>query len=1341
MHQLIPQFVAHQYENGHITGTLTATTLFIDISGFTPITQILMTHGKEGAEQLAAILNDIFSPIITTIYHYDGFISSFSGDAFTAIFPQPTPPINALHAVYTIRQLFQQQITPHQNHNIQFALKQGLASGAVTWQIIGTDQRQAYFFTGPAIEQAIQAEQIAQANDIILHTTLQQQLPTTIIYHQRQPDYAQLLTLPTTPPPPTSAPPPATIPTTAHQFFPAHLWEMPHQAEFRDVSTIFISFQNKNLDQFIPQVMHATSQFGGYFNKVNFDDKGGTILILFGAPTAHEDNQQRALDFILTLQDQSNATIWRAGITHGTIYAGFVGSPQRDEYTGLGTVVNLAARLMMRADWGQILVSKPVALHPGFDFVALGALPYKGFDRNIPTYRLTNKTIESQVFAQQMVGRDDQLNQLIQFAQPLFNGQRAGVAIIYGPAGIGKSHLVFALGQKIGPRTRWLRAQTDPILQQAFSPFVYALRDYFGQIASATTQANKDAFHHRLQDLTNHLTTLPHSQRQRDELQRTHSLLGALLGLHWPNSLYEQLSAEGRYQNTLIAISMLIQAECRRQPIILEIEDGQWLDDASQAMLHTLTRQTNNAPLLILITSRYHDDGSPPTYQLAPDTPTHTIELDNLPPESVRTLAQNTLGHPIDDTLHQLLLDKTNATPFFIQQILYYLQQQDALVLLSNRQLPTYTLAKQIPTLPATLNNLLIARLDRLDQQVKQVIQTAAVLGREFESRLLYQILQRDIASEIDIATQEQIWALLNDLQYIFKHALMRDAAYEMQLRARLRDIHYLAAQTGEKLYADQLDDYCGTLAYHYDNAYQLGATDAYIKACLYLNQLGHQALDRYQHAVAINAFTRALAITPATDTQAIFQLLTAREQAYDQQGQRDEQLADLDRLATLTIPSSIQTQLTITLRYAHHATAISQYEQVKQYVEQIINTTPPPAPVILAEAYWLWGNTLRQQGQMAAAHHKYEYALAYAQQSQNQQQIANSLNGLGNTAIHQTQYATAQTYLEQALTIWQKLGNKHGQGANYHSLGNLGWYQADFDNSQKYYQAALEIRRQIGDRYGEAASLNNLGAVNWFQGRYNVAQKYYEQAYLIQQEIGNLQGMGAGLNNLGNAATMQGDYPAAQTYYEQALAIRRQIKNRNGEAISLNNLGAVLHRQQKYSAANDHYQQALTLWREIKNEQAEGSTLTSLGQLAIDQQNYDDAHHYYQAALKIHEKMDQPHLLVEDWAGLAKIHLAHNQHTLSQQYAEKVAHYYLEEGGDPGQAEDHLCALRFAWEVLTTLGHPTAPHALLTLAIDYINKHLAKNNDPQQQERYLQQPHHHILWTAWQTQQGATHA
>ncbi|MCA9976980.1 MAG: AAA family ATPase, partial [Anaerolineales bacterium] len=617
-------------------------------------------------------------------------------------------------------------------------------------------------------------------------------------------------------------------------------------------------------------------RYGGNLNQVSFDDKGSMLVIVFGAPVTYENNLDRAAQFLLACRDawerpftiandpQLHTIRWRAGVTFGMIWSGLRGGAERCEYGILGDVVNLAARLALRATWDEIWVTADIqhALEHAYPFLPLGSYAIKGKKEAVPVFRLLEQKEmrQTRFYDGPMVGRENELTGLSSAIAPIFSGKFAGVLYVHGEAGIGKSRLLHELHLQLrqqllqgqlgetavpGKGISWFYCATEEILRQSLNPFKYFLRRYFHLSAESTPAQNRARFHTIFNILLRRLqqeSTLHSTTEIQQELRRTQSVIAAMADLYWEDSLYEQLEPQLRFENMLTAFKTLIKAESLLQPVILEIDDGQWLDADSQTMLQRLTRNIAQYPIAILCAARYQDDGRPVQLQTAPDTPHFHVDLNYLSVDGSRTFAAQILGKNMTPELGHFLFEKSNGNPFFVEQLTLDLQERGLLTLHNNGRQLFHLPKAHLEAIPSTINAVLMARLDRLASGVKQVVQTAAVLGREFEVQVLLQMLQNDpdLSQKIHSAAQAQIWSAINEIRYLFKHALLRDSAYTMQLRARRHELHQLAAQAIEQVYAHDLEPHFADLAYHYGQANHV-ANERF-----YARRAGEQALAQF---------------------------------------------------------------------------------------------------------------------------------------------------------------------------------------------------------------------------------------------------------------------------------------------------------------------------------------------------------------------------------------------------------------------------------------------------------------------------------------------------------------
>lgn len=1370
MKNLIPHFIHEQFVQQRYSGAFEAATLFVDMSGFTPLTETMLQHRQDGAEVLSEILEAIFGPLVREVYARGGQIPLFAGDAFTAIFPHNLPeallatadaPLQALQSALFIQETLASQGRerrfPTKYGDFAIGVKVGLSMGTVHWGIPGRRGRYTFYFRGPAIDGCAQAEQQARRGEIVADEAIMPWIHPVVTAQQiGDGPYHRLIDCSLTPPP-KGAKTPHLSPDDASPFVPETIFALPARAEFREICPIFISFaeppEAERIHRFVIDAHALANDYGGTFSQVDFGDKGGLLVVFFGAPITYENNVERAAAFLLALRRHGAAIPWRAGMTFGLVWAGIRGGRERCEYSAIGDVVNLAARLALRANRGEIWTGEAACEHLGnvFRLAALGPLQLKGKGRAVPVYRLLARQTPEQtaLHSYPMVGRQAELSQLQQFIQPILEGHFAGLATVHGDAGMGKSRLVYELQHILSKahQVRWFTCPAEEILRQSLNPFKHFLRRYFDQSPEATPEENKARFDHKLDQLIQRVADhdpLPASDPQQvvSELERTRSFLGALVDLHWEGSLYEQLEPKLRFSNTLAAFKALIQAETLRQPVVLQLEDLHWLDTDSQALIQALTRQMAPYPLAIVCTSRYRDDGSRVTLPLDSNVPQRALDLRTLPPAGIQSLAGQLLAGSISADLATFLTEKTGGNPFFVEQLLLDLRERGVLDQKGDQWALQPDRAKQVPS---RIGAVLVARLDRLATQVKEIVQTAAVLGREFEVQLLSRMLRGDpnLPERVQQATVERIWTALSEMRYIFRHTLMRDAAYDMQLRAQLRELHRLAGEAIEGVYAADLPPHYADLAHHYRQA---GAPE---QARHYSRLAGQHAAARYANIEAIEHFSRALDATLEGDFEGRYQLLLQREQIYDLQADRESQRRDLAALETMAQHTDDQLKLAqVALRQANYAHATSDYAAAVAAAQEAIELAgpgpvPPPAgneaPVeatpLQAAGYVSWGRALWFQGEYKAAQPRLERALSLARSAELPQVEADCLRNIGIVYWYQGDYSQGKAYSASSLRICREIGDLQRATPVLNNLGIIHASQGDYAKAKTYFEESLQIRQKIGDRWGESSTLNNLGNISTHLGDLAEARTYFERALRIKEEIDDRRGIALTLGNLGRTASHLGDLPAARAYLEQSLAIFREINDRGSEGECLLGLGLIAHQMGEHERALHHCQRAMEIAQEIGDRRIEGYAWDHLGQVLAGLGRWDEATAAYQQALDRREELGQTHLAMETRANLAERYRAQQALSQAQQYVDEILNY-LKEHSLEG-AEDPLRVYLICYRVLRASQDPRA-QVVLRQAHQHLHERAARIHDAGLRRSFLHQVSvHREIEQLWQQATG----
>ncbi|MCD4817704.1 MAG: hypothetical protein K8S23_03310 [Candidatus Cloacimonetes bacterium] len=709
MNNLIPRFIIENFNENNFSGEFKAITMFLDISGFTQMTESLMKNGKEGAEILTEIINKIFTPTISIIYENNGYISTFAGDANTSIFPITScDPNKTVHASEQIRSTFE-KTSLHKTRfgDYKLSVKTGLSYGKVEWRIISSDKVNHYFFKGSAIKNSANCEKRCLGNEIIIDQNLEELIDFKVtklnddffmLNENKVEDFSQTNRKSYN----------ADISVLEH-FVPSSILEMKSLGEFRNVISCFISFEEKkNFHLNVQKILELTPQYGGYFNKIDFGDKGYVILVLFGAPIAQEKMYIRSCDFALAVQSLPDFNS-RIGLSTGIAFTGFVGSEERGEYTALGMSVNKAARLMMTAKWKEICIDQSFAksIEKDYQITFVEEKMLKGINNSVSIYKITKRREQKELFFEgKFFNRIEEMNQLEHILNENYKNFK-GINYIDGAAAVGKSRLFFELMKRDRENSvNWIFLPCDDILKKSFNPIKYFLYKYFNQSDENNKDINLSNFNSKYDEI------LPFIKKDDllSEYKRTKSFLAAFINLFWTDSLYESLDAKNRYENMLYSVKNLIKALCNIQPVAIIIEDANSIDSDSVNVLKYLLNDAENTNLSIFAICRLNDDYSNFNFDLK-NIKEIRLTVQAFNEKNTKLFVQNKfIGDDPTQKIHRktydMIWEKSEGNPFFIEQIILYIKDNK----LINEK---FELIKSDFEIPADINSLIVSRIKK----------------------------------------------------------------------------------------------------------------------------------------------------------------------------------------------------------------------------------------------------------------------------------------------------------------------------------------------------------------------------------------------------------------------------------------------------------------------------------------------------------------------------------------------------------------------------------------------------------------------------------------------------
>jgi class 3 adenylate cyclase len=598
------------------------------------------------------------------------------------------------------------------------------------------------------------------------------------------------------------------------------------------------------VDPALKLMIEAAHRYDGYV----VQSTGDGIFALFGAPVAHEDHPQRALYCALRMQEElrrysarlvadgGNPLQCRVGINTGEVVVRSIATGGgQTEYTPIGHTTNLASRMQAVAPVGSVAVAEPTRkLCEGyFALKPLGPTKVKGVTEPVNVYEVTGlgplRTRLQRSAGRglsKFVGREREMAALHNAAE-LARAGRGQIVAAMAEAGTGKSRLFFEFKAK--SQSGCMVLETFSVSHgkaSAYFPVIDLLHGYFGIDAG-------DDGRKRREKVTRRVVALDRS------LEDTLPYLSDLLGIVEGEDALAQMDWQVKKRRTLEAIKRILLRESINQPLMVIFEDLHWIDEQTQEFLNLLADSIGTTKILLLVNYRpeySHQWGSKTYYT--------QLRLDPLGKASADEMLSALLGEGTElAQLKRIIVEKTEGNPFFMEETVQVLLDEGALV----RNGAAVKLTRPLSELkiPPTVQGILAARIDRLSPNAKDLLQTLAVMGKEFRLGMVKQVvgkpddeLQRILA---DLQLGEFIYEqpAFPDIEYTFKHSLTQEVAYGSVLVERRKHLHERAGQALESMYADQLDDNLGELAHHYARSNNVA------KAAEYLQRAGELAMKR----------------------------------------------------------------------------------------------------------------------------------------------------------------------------------------------------------------------------------------------------------------------------------------------------------------------------------------------------------------------------------------------------------------------------------------------------------------------------------------------------------------
>jgi class 3 adenylate cyclase/tetratricopeptide (TPR) repeat protein len=1007
------------------------------------------------------------------------------------------------------------------------------------------------------------------------------------------------------------------------------------------------------LDPVLERMMAAVHRYEGTVNQV----MGDGIMALFGAPLAHEDHAVRACYAALAMQaavKQYAAEVQRShgvpvqirvGLNAGEVVVRTIGSDLQMDYTAVGQTTHLAARMEQMAMPGSILLTQAVlSLAEGYVQVTpLGPVPVKGLAAPLEVFELVGASgIRRRLQATaargltRFVGRDTEFAVLVQALERAEAGHGQVVAVV-GEAGVGKSRLVYEFIHAHHTQD-WRVLESASVSYGKATPY-FPVMDLLKRYSHVDDSDDPRTIRAKV---TGQVLTL--DATLQDTLPALLSLLEALPD----DSPFWQLDPPQRRQRTLAALTRVLLRESQVQPLLLVFEDLHWIDTETQALLDRLVDSLPTARLLLLVNYR-------PEYQHAWGNKTFytQLRLDPLPPASAEAFLQALLGEaPGLMPLQQLLIARTAGNPFFLEESIRTLLETGVLI----GEQGAYRLTQAVSTIqvPATVQVMLAARIDRLRPEEKHLLQTEAVIGTEVSFPLLQtipelseEVLQRGLA-HLQAAEFLYETRLFPEREYTFKHALTHEVAYGSLLQERRRALHARIVEALEALAGDRVAEQVERLAHHALRG------EVWDKALAYCRQAGEKSLARSAHREAVEYYEQALSALPhlpeTRDTrEPTIDLRLALHTALYPFGDSKRILAALREAEALAAALDDPRRLgQISVLLSRHFYFMGEYDQSIAAAQRALAlATTDGDVVLLALANLRLGIAHHTQGDYQRAIDCLRQTVASLDGARRYERCGEAFLPVVLACVFLVwchaelgTFAEGRALGDEGLRVSEAADHPASLMLASWGAGLLALHQGDLSRALPLLERAVDLCQDTDLPVFFPRQAASLGTAYILSGRVADAVQLLtpavEQtsalAMVIHQVLCRL--------SLSEAYLLGGRLEAAHALAEDALALTRERQERCHQGYALRLLAEIAahHTPPDVDQAEAHYHQALALAEELGMRPLVAHCYLGLGTLYSRTGQLEQARAALSAAIDLYRAMEMTFWLPQAGAALAQV-------------------------------------------------------------------------------------------------------
>jgi class 3 adenylate cyclase/tetratricopeptide (TPR) repeat protein len=1113
--------------------TVDGTLVLVDISGFTTLTERLARRGRVGAEELTETLNRCFTGLLTVAYEDGAGLVKWGGDAMLLLFTGDEHPSHACRAAARMQQnLSSLGRLRTSSGTVQLGMSIGIHTDLFDFFLVG-DLHRDLVIAGPAATTTVEMEVSAGAGEVVLSPTTAQRVEADLVAATPADGGGFLLTgIPDAAYDPTPDIGPVSDLDLAHCLPPAiaaHVLAAHDEGEHRAVAIAFVEFSRTDelmhtsgpdsvaraLHERITSVQRIAIRYGIPFFQTDISRGGGKIILIAGAPTSGRDAEERILRAVRDIVDDAGALPLRVGVNSGRVFAGTFGPPYRRTYAVYGDAVNTAARLMAVARLGQIVASARAIERAKTTFAEdeLDPLTLKG-KRDLVLASVVGRREgprQSTVASLPLVGREQELNAMIASLRAAREGD-GGLIELVGEPGSGKSRLVEELRRHAASMPAFAVAAEEYGAATAYSVLASLLRQVL-EIDPDVSSASAAA---RLRERV---------MKVAPDLLDWLPLVGVVLGIEIPATEVTRDLDEKFIQIRLHETIVRLLAALVPTAALFTFEDIHWIDDASRELLRAMVTELEQRPWLLVVTRR------PDSTSFSTATPnTLSITVEPLAPSAAQALIRASTDH-LSLQPHQLsaIAERAGGNPLFLTELVAAMHADGGTA----------------EVLPDSLEALLNAQIDQLAPRDRTVLRYAATLGNRFDLGVLIESLPAEDAS-FDTHVWSRLEAFIQPDQpgtFRFRHALVRDAAYEGLPFRRRRALHARVAETIERLGRESGEEQTELLSLHFFHAHR------FREAWHYSRVAADHARAAYAHAEAAMLYERAL--QAARHVRSTLPLEVAK--VAEALGDMRLRLGELERAAAAyrtsrgRVDGDAVRGASLLLKEGLIRWRLGRYPQSLRWIKRgmsALEGLEDDEAVATRARLAAWYAVVRQkQGRASEAITWCSRAIDEAERSGARDAFAHAYYILdwAYVALGQPERAV---YSGDALAIYEELGDLERQAGVLNNLGVWAYFAGRWEESLDFYDRARRAWERIGDLWSASFATSNVAEILSDQGHLDEAEPLLRDALRIWRASGADSFIASATRELAKLEARRGRFDEAFLLFEEARA--RYVEHRD---------------------------------------------------------------------------------------------------------------------------------------------------------------------------------------------------